>query len=181
MKNSFFKSVNFRDYIFLIIKIVLVAIFIIISFKFLSTLKIFSTVSTEVLITTCAAFIGALWKYYIDKEKLKIVDVKKDSVITLNALRTLDLRVDSVLVQLQDIRSSQFDDNEAIEKLNERIDELNKKLIDSRNQLLSERIELIIEFYKEIGLINNHISMNRNYQSAALEKTLIEQKMFKDD
>lgn len=181
MKNNFFKSLNFKEYLLLILKIVLVAVFIIFSFKSLITLKVFFTIHTEVLITTSAAFIGAIWKYYIDKENLKIKEVKKDSLTILNALRTLDLRVDSLFVQLQDIRSSQFNDCEDIEKLNERINELSKKLIDSRNQLLSERIELIIEFYKEIGLINNHISMNRNFQSVALEKTLTEQKMFKDN
>lgn len=190
------KTFTWQEYAVSIGKIVGVVVLILVAFNGLKTTYIgnrLSKVNTEIWITLTVAAAGAFWKFYTENEKTKIAITQANAIANAKAIQALDMKVDSSLGQIQDLRSIQLSDTVEIQKLEknlqaevkklqlaitdestqlqESITNLKFDLSSARQQALLERIEIIQEFYKEICQIHCHISYHKGIASG-IEKVL---------
>lgn len=190
------KSPTWQEYAVSVGKIIGVVILIIIAFDGLKATQLGNKlvkVNTEIWLTLSAGGLGAFWKFYTENAKVRIAVTQANAIANANAIQALDMKVDSALIQIQELRSIQLNDTVEIQKLEKNLGDEVKKLqlaitdesshlqesitdikfdlSSARQQALLERIEIIQEFYKEICQIHCHISYHKGIASG-IEKVL---------
>jgi ribosomal protein L29 len=172
-----------KDYVISVGRIMLLLIALSIAFNYLkSNAVIFdkiSKINTEIWITVGGGLLSAWWKFTSENEKAKITLAQTRASANSEAIKALDTRIDSALLQIQDLRGMQLDDTTSIEQLTDAIHNLKTEQMQSRHQLLMERMDLMQKFYNEICSIHSHISFNKGVAAGmkeALHETQIKAK-----
>lgn len=150
-------NIDWKSYLLTIFKIALICSALFFIFNLVRNSPLghrLLQVKTEIWLTAVISGLAAIWKFYTDKENNKIAIFNNKANANAKIIKELDNRVDSVLVQIQELYSTQLDDTS-------KIDELTKLVNEHRQQLLKERLELVTEFYKELLEIRQQIN-NKN-------------------
>jgi hypothetical protein len=153
-----------REYCFVIIKVTLGVVLFLIALNWLKGQGLagrLSKISTEVYVTLIGAIGGAFWKFYTDNEKSKQSIAQSNALASTQAIKNLENRIDSALLQIQDLRSMQLDDTNNIDKLKDELLRSKIAIAEQRHQLLVERVEILQEFYDQICKIHASLSFKK--------------------
>lgn len=111
----------------------------------------FSKISAEVMFTFITTVLISLLKYYTSI-------AESNTIANAKAIKLLENRIDSALIQISDLRNVEISDNDRINQVSEKIDNLHNVVTQHRLQLLQERLDLTQLFYGEVCEIHKHIT-----------------------
>jgi chromosome segregation ATPase len=164
---------NAKDYAISVGRIMIILIALSVAFNYVKNHTGISNnlkrVNTEIWITVGGGLLSAWWKFNSENERAKIALAQTRASANSEAIRALDSRIDSALLQIQDLRMMQIDDTTSIEQLTNAIHALKTEQMQGRHQLLIERMDLIQKFYNEICSIHSHISFNKGVAAGMKE------------
>lgn len=129
-------------------------------------------VKVELWLGLAGAIAKTYWTWHSNREKIKLeltistaaantASIKAVSESFENLVKRLESRIDSVLLQIADIRSSQAENIQVIEKFEESESELEKRIGDYRYEALKERAEILKGFYDEICALHAQLNFIR--------------------
>lgn len=134
-----------------------------------------SKVNTEVWIGIVVTVATTYWQWYSEREKDRVKAAQANAAVnsaTIKAVseafealvKRLENRIDSVLLQIAQVKQDQAENNQAVDALQDNDRNLTRMITDARQEYLEERLEIVRAFYGEICQLNASVSYLRGYK-----------------
>lgn len=130
------------------------------------------SVNIEVWIGLIITFTTTYWEWYAENQKEKVKQTQENQVLNSELIKRLEGRIDSLMMQLAQVRAAQSDNSGVIQTLQAQERALDDKIDAYRYQVLEERFKLLSGFNDEICKLHTDVAYIKGHRDGDSEALL---------
>lgn len=122
------------------------------------------SVNIEVWIGLVITITTTYWEWYAENQKEKVKQTQENQVLNSELIKRLEGRIDSLMMQLAQVRAAQSDNSGVIQTLQTQERALDDKIDAYRYQVLEERFKLLSGFNEEICKLHTDVAYIKGHR-----------------